>query len=285
MPEEIPIGKVLRIRECGFDEYWLRDQVYDNPSALQLGELEALSKEKTQSVGGRLDLLLGDAEHESMYEVEVMLGKTDESHIIRTIAYWDSMRRRYPQRQHYAVLVAEEFERRFFDVIQVLSQSVPLIAVQANVMQSETCKLLSFTTVLNVYEEPGEPGSESDEPTTEDDWRRKAPWTLETAGALAEAVRPVCADVGLNFTKHFIALRVKQHNYFSLHKRSGSKSLLYFKIDPGDMDTATALLDAAGMTSTKKTRAMQAVIDKQIIAANREGFEALAELVRQRWEG
>ena len=30
----------------------------------------------------------------------------DESHIIRTIEYWDIERRRYPQYEHVAVIVA-----------------------------------------------------------------------------------------------------------------------------------------------------------------------------------
>jgi len=45
-----------------------------------------------------------------MYEVEVMLGETDPSHIIRSIEYWDNEKRKYPQRQHFAVLIAESFD-------------------------------------------------------------------------------------------------------------------------------------------------------------------------------
>ncbi len=37
-----------------------------------------------------------------------MLGAVDESHIIRTIEYWDVERQRYPTLQHRAVIVAEE---------------------------------------------------------------------------------------------------------------------------------------------------------------------------------
>ena len=45
------------------------------------------------------------------------LGKTDESHIIRTIEYWDIERKRYPQYDHTAVIVAEEITSRFLNVI------------------------------------------------------------------------------------------------------------------------------------------------------------------------
>jgi len=42
------------------------------------------------------------------YEIEIQLGSTDESHIIRTIEYWDIERKRYPQYDHTAVIIAED---------------------------------------------------------------------------------------------------------------------------------------------------------------------------------
>lgn len=105
--KDIPISDTLTIRECGYDERWLQDQIYNNPNCLGIGELESISKERIQSSSSRLDILLKNPEDDSMYEVEVMLGETDETHIIRTIEYWDNEKRKWPQRQHYAVLVAE----------------------------------------------------------------------------------------------------------------------------------------------------------------------------------
>lgn len=107
MADRVAIGKTLRIREKGLDEFWLQDQIAANPGRLGLGDLEVISRERQHSSGGRLYLLLKDPEDDSMYEVEVMLGETDESHIIRTLEYWDNEKRRWPQRQHFAVLVAE----------------------------------------------------------------------------------------------------------------------------------------------------------------------------------
>jgi hypothetical protein len=98
--EQLPIAKVLTIRDSGHDEYWLRDKIFEDPSVLGLGDLQAVMREKTQSQGGRLDLLLKNPEDDSMFEVELQLGATDESHIIRTIEYWDSEKRRWPNRSH-----------------------------------------------------------------------------------------------------------------------------------------------------------------------------------------
>jgi hypothetical protein len=108
----IPVTAVLKITECGHDEHWLRDMIYDDPSILAatigVDDLQAVMKEKIQSKGGRLDLLLKDPADDSMYEVELQLGATDESHIIRTIEYWDNEKRRWPNRSHTAVLIAED---------------------------------------------------------------------------------------------------------------------------------------------------------------------------------
>ena len=90
MADEISIASQVSIRDAGFDEFWLQDQIYDNPSCLGLGELEAIQRERRQLAGGRLDILLKNPEDDAMYEVEVMLGETDETHIIRTIEYWDN---------------------------------------------------------------------------------------------------------------------------------------------------------------------------------------------------
>jgi hypothetical protein len=38
----IPIAKTVPIREAGFDEYWLQEQIINNPSALDLGDLEVI---------------------------------------------------------------------------------------------------------------------------------------------------------------------------------------------------------------------------------------------------
>jgi hypothetical protein len=72
MSDEIEIAQSLPIREAGFDEYWLQDLIAENPSCLNLGELEIVTRERRQqSSGGRVDILLKDPEDDSMYEVEV----------------------------------------------------------------------------------------------------------------------------------------------------------------------------------------------------------------------
>ena len=82
------------------NEAWLQEVIANKPEILGLGDLIVKDKERIQPSGGRLDLLLQDVESLKRYEMEIQLGKTDESHIIRTIEYWDIERKRYPQYEH-----------------------------------------------------------------------------------------------------------------------------------------------------------------------------------------
>lgn len=97
------------------DERWLQDRIGEDPALLGLGDLVLKDRERFQPRAGRLDLLLQDAEANKRYEVEVQLGKTDEAHVIRTIEYWDIERKRYPQYDHTAVIVAEDISSRFLN--------------------------------------------------------------------------------------------------------------------------------------------------------------------------
>ena len=100
------------------NEKWVQEIIGEDPSILGFGDLILKDKERIQPRAGRLDLLLQDSDSTHRYEVEVQLGKTDESHIIRTIEYWDIERKRYPQYEHCAVLVAEDITSRFLNVIR-----------------------------------------------------------------------------------------------------------------------------------------------------------------------
>src|SRR5438105_2583242 len=97
-PGQLKLKKALpeRLRSLGLDEAWLQLQIAQDTSLLGLGDLELLKREKNQRTGGRIDFLMADPDIGTRYEIEVMLGAVDESHIIRTIEYWDVERQRYP---------------------------------------------------------------------------------------------------------------------------------------------------------------------------------------------
>ena len=92
---------------------------------------------------------MSSPEQDRRYEVEVMLGATDASHIIRCIEYWDIERRRYPGYEHCAVLIAEDITSRFLNVIGLLAGTVPLVAIQLNALRVGDHITLNFVRVLD----------------------------------------------------------------------------------------------------------------------------------------
>ncbi len=128
---ELKKATPVRLRDLGLDERWLQDRIEEDPAILGIGDVNIVRREKTQTSGGRIDFLMYDPDRERRYEVEVMLGALDASHIIRTIEYWDVERQRFPAYDHRAVIVAEEITSRFFNVIRLLNRAVPIIALHA----------------------------------------------------------------------------------------------------------------------------------------------------------
>src|SRR6266481_4671538 len=132
-----------------FNETWVQNLIASDPSILGLGDLVLRDRERVQPRGGRLDLLLQDADTKRRYEVELQLGATDEAHIIRTIEYWDIERKRYPQYDHCAVIIAEDITSRFLNVISLFNGTIPLIAIQMQALRIGENVTLVFTTVMD----------------------------------------------------------------------------------------------------------------------------------------
>lgn len=147
-----PIKAINLKKHSEINESWIQQVLFDNLSLLDLSpSLLAKDKERVQPSGGRLDLLFQDAETDIRYEVEVQLGATDETHIIRTIEYWDIERKRYPQYDHVAVIVAEEITARFFNVISLFNSAIPLIALKMTAIENSDGSIgLLFTKVLDL---------------------------------------------------------------------------------------------------------------------------------------
>lgn len=212
--------KKVSIRSAGLNEYWLQDKIFENPASLGLGDnLIPIQREKKQSSGGRLDILLQDPDdNNALYEVEVMLGETDESHIIRTLEYWDLERKRFPQRQHYAVLIAEHVTRRFYNVVQLLSFNFPLIAIEAQLLEVCGKHALNFVKVMDVYQEQGLDVSE--EVVDEKHWKKNAHWVLSAAIALMQRLSGSVSNMKLNYTKSYISIMYSNSNLFYIYKRA-----------------------------------------------------------------
>jgi hypothetical protein len=283
MSDPIEICERLDIREAGKDKYWLRDQIWTNPSCLGLGELEQVRKEKKQSSGGRLDILLGNSEDDERYEVEVMLGETDETHIIRTIEYWLRERRRHPTKQHYAVLVAEKINKRFFEVIYLLSETTPLIAIQANFRRIGDVVGLSFVTILDIYEDPVDEsvnGGDNSLAELQSGWQKNAPWTVAHANQLMTLLSSAKDKIALNYVQSYLSLNVQGKNFMWLRKRSGNNSLLIVNAEIGRTDELAELLDNNQISYARNgPRVFRLSINDQLLTQKQNAVIQLAKMI------
>jgi len=222
MSNELYESKIISVKDAGYDEAWLQAYICGNPQKLNISdsELQLVARERIISSGGRLDILLQDSNDDIMYEVEVQLGDTDPSHIIRTIEYWDLIRKKYPLRQHYGVLVAERITKRFFNVISLLSNSIPIIAIQCQIVEIDNKKTIVFTKILDSYEEPQDLIADEVQTVDESYWTNMAPEILSIAKKAYSETKEIYQSTSIEYNKWSIAIKKDGYNQLRFNKRS-----------------------------------------------------------------
>lgn len=237
-----------------YNEKWLQARIEEDPTILGLGDLDFRDTEKVLIGGGRLDTILYDPEYKKRYEVEIQLGKTDESHIIRTIEYWDIERKKNPQYEHCAVIIAEDITSRFLNVISLFNGFIPLIAIQVKAVKIENTISLFFTKVLDENKFDLLEEDSGAEPTDKDYWEKKATKeSLKLTERTMLALGEITSDYSLKFNKHYIGLAKNNiaNNFISFVPRKTSV-LLHIKLEKTDeIDEIIAESDLDGLAYDK----------------------------------
>lgn len=231
-----------------FNETWVQARIAEDPAILRLGELILKDKERIQPRAGRLDLLLQDPESNRRYEVEVQLGPTDESHIIRTIEYWDIERKRYPQYDHCAVIVAEDITSRFLNIISLFNGTIPLIAIQMNAIRMGEHVGLVFTTVVDEMSRGLVEEDEEAEATDRNYWetQRGSKATVAVADDLLGMIHSFAPGLELKYNKFYIGLaREGQPKNFVIFRPKRQ----HLKLEPRlkQAEEIQRMLDEAGL--------------------------------------
>lgn len=230
------------------NEKWVQQVISDDPSILRLGELSLVGMEKTQPSGGRLDLLLRNESGSTRYEVELQLGATDETHIIRTIEYWDIERRRYPNINHIAVIIAENVTARFLNVISLFNGHIPIIALQITAIETSEGIGLHFTKVLDAVQ-LGIP--EEDEanlqPADRKYWEDSGtPKTVKIADEVLALAKTIDSTLVLKYNRVYIGFS-KGGIAFNFAIMRAKKSFLNLSIRLPETQETTELLEKANL--------------------------------------
>jgi hypothetical protein len=258
--ELIKASPVL-IKSLGLGEKWLQDQIQLDPTLLGLGELEVAFREHRQPLGGRIDFLMRNIEGDTFYEVEIMLGALDESHIIRAIEYWDIERQRRPSYQHRAVIVAEQITARFFNVVRILNRAVPLIAIKLTAFKSgENNVILHAVTVLDIVEEIVDDHQvDQAEQSDRTYWEKKSTTTLAIMDKIVLFLKSKSIEPRVTYNRHHIALGSKTgRNFCWFHPRKAAgRCHIELRVKSDSRDTILSHLQADGLDATPRdTREM-----------------------------
>ncbi|MEM1194463.1 MAG: hypothetical protein AAGH57_00035 [Pseudomonadota bacterium] len=243
--------KLISLRDHpNFNEAWVQNIIADDPSVLGLGNLVLRDRERIQPRAGRLDLLLQDTDSYKRYEVELQLGATDETHIIRTIEYWDIERRRYPQYEHCAVLVAEDITSRFLNVVSLFNGSIPLVALQMQAFEVSDMTTLVFTKVVDEFERGlvDEDEDAASAPTDRQYWEsdKGTPATVKLADRILKLAHILDPDLQLKFNKFYIGLSKngQPYNFISFRPK---RQFMIFEVKIPQSEETNSLIDRADL--------------------------------------
>jgi predicted transport protein len=283
IPRYVKLSRIQLKTHSELDERWVQARIAEDPTLLGLGDLVLKDKERIQPRAGRLDLLLQDTEAERRYEVEVQLGSTDESHIIRTIEYWDIERKRYPQYEHCAVLVAEDITSRFLNVIALFNGTIPLIAIQMQALEVQSEVALVFTTVMDeLARGPVDEDEDVQEVTDRSYWEnRGSKSTLGMVDQLLHVVQQLDPKLELKYNKFYIGMArngQSPHNFLIFRPR---KNVLVLSIRLKQSAEVEARLEASGVEALeyeKREGTYRIRLDAEELAKQYDVIQQLIEM-------
>lgn len=263
-----------------FNEKWLQDRIEEDTKIIGLGDLDIIQRERKQSSGGRIDFLFLNNETGIMYETEIMLGETDASHIIRTIEYWDIERRRFPSKDHKAVIIAEDITNRFFNVIALMNRAIPIIAIQLNALKIDNKVILNFTTVLDIYEIPEDEEKLAGDEVNRQYWEKKANLdSIHIMDKMIELALGLYPNSRVTYNKHHIALGTGRQNYMWFHPRK-SPNICHFEIKVGkdNIDKTKLILEEIGISYSLRNDELSITIQADELKRN---IEKIKEIIHQ----
>jgi len=265
--------KISLVNHPILTEKWVQDIIANDPSIFGLGDLILKDKERIHPKAGRLDLLLQDPDSERRYEVEIQLGKVDESHIIRTIEYWDIEKKRYPQYDHCAVIIAEDITNRFLNVINIFNGTIPLIAMKMEAFKNGNDYWLNFTTVLNEVSLGLVEEDEIKEVTDRSYWeKRGTPKTVALADDLVAMVNEFASGYELKYNKFYIGLaKDGQPDNFVIFRPKKANTTMEVRLElSNEIDELIGKTELDPMEYDNKWNRYRIRISKQDLTKNKD---------------
>ena len=158
-------------------------------------------------------------------------------------------KKRYPQYDHCAVLIAEDITSRFLNVISLFNGSIPLIALQMQALKVGGKTTIVFTRVMDqltrglVDEDEEAEAAPADRPF----WEKKASkGSLALVDQCLDMLKKLDPSLSLKYNKHYIGLGRDGHPYnFVTFRPKRTTVTIEFKLPQSD--DVDAMIDDAGI--------------------------------------
>ena len=238
------------------DKSWVKQQIADDPSILELGDLVVRDIDPRITHAGWPDLLLQDSEKARRYVVHLQLGASDETQIIRAIESYDAQEQSLPQYEYRAVLVAEDIASRHLNVISLINGTVPFIAIQMQTFQVGEYITLLFSKVTGKRLRSSVDADEDIETTPADPayWEKHASKeTVALVDQMLELVHDIDPTLNLKYNTSFIGLE-RDGQPVDFVKFIPCKSQLGFEIRLPLTDELSTKVDTAGLSTLEHDR-------------------------------
>jgi predicted transport protein len=207
-------------------------------------------------------------------------------HIIRTIEYWDIERKRYPQYEHCAVLVAEDITSRFLNVVSLFNGTIPLIALQMSALRFGDNISVIFTKVMDELVRGVVDEDEDAEatPTNREYWeKRGSKATVHLADEVLSVAKEFDPSLELKYNKFYIGLLKdsQAYNFLSMRPR---KSTLNLALKIPRSDEIDDIIEKSGLETLEysaRWALYRLSLQKQDIAKKRDSIKQLIGLAYQ----
>ena len=200
----------------------------------------------------------------------------------------DIEKKRYPQYDHCAVIVAEYITSRFLNVIRLFNSSIPFIAIQMNAYKYGDDVSLIFTKVLD--ESPlglVDEDEEVRELTDRDYWiKRGTNETVALADEMLEVVKEFYSGFELKYNKFYIGLaKYGQPNNFVIFRPR--KKDLNIEVKLPQSDEVQKIIDDANLDDMgydTRWGNYRIRVSKQDLKKNKEDYTILLKMAFDNYE-
>lgn len=206
--------------------------------------------------------------------------------MIRTMQYWGIERKRHPQYDHTAILIAEDITSRLLNVISLLNGTIPIMALQVSAIETSEGIGLLFTKVLDTTAYNGvasEDESIGDSANRQYWENEKAnPETTAIADDVLSIAQTINPDITMNYLRRYISFSLNGYSkIFATCTPLRSNTTLGIRLpqtSEADELLANSNLD---LLEYHKRKGYRIKVNKESLEANRT---MITDLLREAFE-